>query len=348
MENVIFTNGICETVGSLVADAGNPEVFVIADDNTARLCLPLTGLDAKVLTIRPGDDNKTLEAATALWGRLCDEGATRGSIAVCVGGGVVTDLGGFVASTFKRGMRYINVPTTLLGAVDAATGGKTGINFRHLKNEIGVFARPLATVVSTRFFSTLPGHELMSGYAEMLKHALLDGPESLDRVLAFDPLEAPDSPQMLALMKESIGVKLRIVAADPTERGLRKTLNLGHTIGHAFESLAIERGTGEGHGYAVARGLVAELVLSHMAAGLPSEVLYRVAEFVRRAYGAADIDCDDYPALLGLMSHDKKNATPDAINFTLLSAPGRACHDRTAAPADITAALDIYRDLMGI
>lgn len=347
-DRVIFTDDCLAATLRLLDEADARRVFVIADENTARLCVPQMPIEgATLLTTPAGDDNKDLAAAAALWSELSREGATRGSVAVCVGGGVVTDLGGFVASTFKRGMRYINVPTTLLGAVDAATGGKTGINFEGLKNEVGVFARPMATVVGTRFLATLPEHELVSGYAEMLKHALLSDTEALERVMDFDPRTAPDSPQMLALMRESIGVKQHIVAEDPTEKGLRKALNSGHTIGHALESLAMERGRNEGHGFAVARGLVAELVLSRMLLGFPSDVLYRVADFVRRNYGGAGISCDDYPRLLELMRHDKKNASPDAINFTLLEAPGAPRIDCTACDDDIMAALDIFRDLTG-
>ncbi len=347
-ENIIITNDCAGALRRIIADAGNPRVFVIADENTARLCVPRLRLDgATLLTTPAGDENKNLGAAATLWEKLSASGATRSSLAVCAGGGMVTDLGGFVASTFKRGMPYVNVPTTLLGAVDASTGGKTGINFAGLKNEIGVFSQPLATVAGTCFFDTLPAHELMSGYAEMLKHALLEGPDALDEIMDFDPLTAPDSPQMLELMRKSIGVKQRIVESDPREKGPRKALNAGHTAGHALESLVMERGRNEGHGYAVARGLVTELVLSHMKLGFPSDILYRVAAFVREHYGPADITCDDYPRLIGLMRHDKKNSSTEAINFTLFSAPGEAHINRTASEEEITAALDIYRDLTG-
>lgn len=346
----VFFGDIDAALRRIVHDLRPSKVFVIADDNTRHLCLPLLELpkDAVVLSTPAGDVNKTLEAAATLWQRLADSGATRRCLVVCVGGGMVTDLGGFVAATYMRGMPCVNVPTTLLGAVDAATGGKTGINFTGIKNLVGVFARPVATLVSTRFMDTLPARELLSGYAEMLKHALLSGPEALNHILDFDPLQAPASPLMLDLLRDNIAVKQRIVEADPNEQGLRKSLNLGHTAGHAFEALALERGQSEGHGYAVARGLVVELILSHFVERMPTDVLYRVADFVRRRYGAGGITCDDYPELLRLMSHDKKNSSPESINFTLLSAPGCVHIDRTVAPDEIAAALDVYRDLMGV
>ncbi|MDE6109524.1 MAG: 3-dehydroquinate synthase, partial [Muribaculaceae bacterium] len=335
----------------VVDAAGRPRLFVVADHNTARLCLPLLAATspavaaATVLTVAPGDEAKTLHAAESLWQRLTEAGATRRSMILNLGGGMVTDLGGFAAATFKRGMPCLNVLTTLLGAVDAAVGGKTAVNFAGLKNQVGVFAPPAATFISTCFFSSLPARELLSGYAEMLKHALLEGPEALAAALGCDII-ALDTAALLPLLRESVATKARIVAADPTERGLRKALNLGHTAGHALEELALEKGTPVPHGFAVAWGLVVELVLSHTECGMSTQWLYPVAACVRRLYGTIPATCDDYPRLLALMAHDKKNATPGAINFTLLAASGHPRVDCTATPAAITAALDIARDLV--
>jgi len=351
-EKLIFTDGIGAAVDRIVAGSGAPDVFTIVDDNTARFCLPRLRESSQavaastVFTVKAGDAHKNLDAATDLWHSFIASGATRSSIVVNLGGGVVTDLGGFAASTFKRGMRYINVPTTLLGAVDAAVGGKTGINFGGLKNEIGVFSQPLATVVGTLFFATLPHRELLSGYAEMLKHALLSGPDALARALSFDISGAGHDSALLGMLRASIGVKTRIVASDPTERGPRKALNLGHTAGHAFESLAAARLAPVPHGYAVACGCVVELVLSHLVLGFPSETLYQVAAFVKENYGGFAITCDDYPRLLEFMRHDKKNLSRGAINFTLLRIPGDAHTDCTVDSDNIRAALDIYRDLI--
>ena len=219
------------------------QVFVLADEHTHALCLPhllerahcLHG--AHVVTVPAGDEHKTLDTATHVWRYLSEHGATRASLLVNLGGGMVTDLGGFAASTFKRGMDYVNLPTTLLGAVDAATGGKTGVNFLGLKNEIGVFAPARAVLVHVDFLRTLDGRNLLSGFAEMVKHALLDSREAWAEVLRFD-LERFDLPALKPLLGRNIAIKERIVAQDPTERGLRKALNLGHTFGHAFESLS--------------------------------------------------------------------------------------------------------------
>ena len=351
-ERVIFTNAPGEEIDSIAGEAGATQIFVIADTNTEALCLPLLRdqstavATARVLTVSPGDANKNIDTATALWRALGNAGATRRSMVVNLGGGMVSDLGGFVASTFKRGMRYINVPTTLLGAVDAAVGGKTGINFGGLKNEIGVFGHPEATIVGTCFFGTLLLVELQSGYGEILKHALLSGPEALSEVLGSNVADI-SADTMLRLLRDSIQLKMRIVESDPTERGPRKALNFGHTVGHAFEAIAIERGTPVPHGYAVARGCVVEMILSHMQLAMPTAPLYRVAAYVKENYGAQPLSCDDYPQLMQLMRHDKKNASADAINFTLLKNPGEPVTDCTAPATDIETALDIYRDIMG-
>ncbi len=339
---------------SLITETYAPAgIFILADENTSPLIAqPLvesapTLRNAKTITIPPGDDNKSLETLAGIWTRLSSEGANRNSLLINVGGGMVTDIGGFAASTFKRGIRFINVPTSLLGAVDAALGGKTGINFAGLKNEIGVFSHAKAVIVCAKFFETLPYSELLSGYAELLKHALIDSPESLNRALAFD-LENPDWQQLQQLLRESISVKQRIVTEDPYEHGLRKALNLGHTVAHALESIAMKRGHAMPHGHAVATGLVTDLVLSNIKSGLSSDIISNVARYVRTYYPAPEISCSEYPELISLMRHDKKNRTASEINFTLLRQPGEVEINSPATPDEITEALDITRDLLGV
>lgn len=353
--NIYFDNNVGQALGRAIRATGCPTAFTLCDTNTNRLVLPrlrescpeLAG--ARNIVIEAGDTAKTIATAAQVWEQLMDGGATRNSLLVNIGGGMVTDLGGFAAATYKRGMHCINVPTTLLGAVDAAVGGKTAVNFMSLKNLVGVFRQPEAVVISTVFFDTLPQFELMSGYAEMIKHGLLSDAQHFAALIDFRPtVPVSDHDRMLDLLSESVSVKARIVAADPTERGLRKALNLGHTIGHAFETLAMRRGKPVPHGYAVAWGLVAESVLSHLHRTFPSELLHTLADYVGTNYGAFAITCDDYPALIAYMRQDKKNASADAINFTLLDAPGKPVLDVTLPAAEITAALDIYRDLLHI
>lgn len=349
-QQLIFTNDVAGALSEALGSISPSSTFIITDTNVESLVLPLLRAEspetvrARKIVTRPGDVNKNLDSLSRIWSDLVAGGANRRSAVVCLGGGVVTDMGGFAAATFKRGIPFINIPTTLLAAVDAAVGGKTGINFEDLKNEVGAFCNADAVIISTRFFRTLPTRELLSGYAEMIKHGLLTGPDTFNRLLAFDILNAtPD--ELLPLLEQSVMVKKQIVDEDPTEHGLRKALNLGHTPAHAFESLALEQGHPVPHGFAVAWGLVVDLILSHMMLKFPSDALHRLAAFVAEHYGAPSITCDDYPALLRLMHHDKKN-TDGNIRFTLLSEPGAVKLDATATEEQITAALDILRDLL--
>lgn len=349
--NLIFTADAAAALADAVCDIVPSGVYVLADSNTASaVAAPLiarAGIEpaAPVIEVPAGDRNKSLDSLASVWRTLSDAGATRHSLLVNVGGGMITDLGGFAAATFKRGIPFVNIPTSLLGAVDAALGGKTAINFNGLKNEIGVFAPARAVIVDTQLFASLPQSQLVSGYAELLKHALLDGAEHLSEALAYD-LAGPDLIRLQELLRQSVGVKQRIVAADPFESGLRKSLNLGHTPAHAYESLAMSRGEAVDHGVAVAWGLVTDLVLSHLRLGFPSETLQQVAAFVREYYPRPGFSCADCETLIAYMRHDKKNLSSHRINFTLLEAPGRVKIDCEVPVPDITAALDITRDLL--
>ena len=255
---------------------------------------------------------------------------------------MVTDLGGFAAATFKRGIDFINIPTTLLAMVDASVGGKTGVNFNGLKNEIGVFADARFVIISTLFLDTLDMPNLCSGYAEMLKHGLINDERMWAELVGFS-LHNPDFAQLQRMVGESIAVKERIVQQDPHEKGLRKALNLGHTIGHAIESFAMEQGRPMLHGYAVAFGLVGELYLSVCKTAFPIDRLRQTARFIREAYGTPAITCDDYPKLLELMKHDKKN-TSGIINFSLLANIGDVKLNQTASEEEIKEALDFIRE----
>lgn len=352
-QELIFTNHVAEAIDRIVAREQPPRVFAIADDHTAAMVLPrLRATSASMrkaftVTVPSGDMHKNIESLSYIWRQLGDNGCTRQSLVVNIGGGVVTDMGAFAAATFKRGVRFVNVPTTLLGAVDAAVGGKTGINFNGLKNEIGTFAQAISVVISTTFFDTLPHQELLSGYAEMLKHGLLSNAPTYNTLLDYAIAESgPD--RLLTLLEESVKVKASIVSQDPTEQGMRKALNLGHTAGHAFESHALSKQSAMPHGHAVARGLVVESVLSHQLLGFPSRELYKLANYVNDNYGAYAISCDDYDELLRLMHHDKKNTDTTAINFTLLRSIGDPVIDTLVDDEQVKTALDIYRDLMHI
>lgn len=348
-QKIIFAESPAEALRGVVDLLQPNGIWVVADNNTSAL-IPRLGLEsAGILTVPSGDIHKTVETLTGIWRGLSDGGATRGSLVVNLGGGMITDLGGFAAATFKRGVRFVNIPTSLLGAVDAAVGGKTGVNLGCLKNEVGVFRQADAVIVSGCWFDTLPMTELLSGYAEMIKHSLLGGGDMPDRHLDYDITgNDPTGHELAELVRMSVEYKQSVVLADPTEQGLRKALNLGHTAGHALETLSMQRGKAVPHGYAVAWGLVTDLVLSHMLTGMDTAMLYRVARYVAEHYGPMPVKCDDYDALVALMRHDKKNASPDRINFTLLHAPGDIRLDCIVSPDDIKEALDVARDLMGV
>jgi 3-dehydroquinate synthase len=355
-QKLLFTNSVDSAVDSLVNELKPSDIFVLTDTNTALYALPLLKSQseafkrARYITTPAGDMAKNLDALSKIWTQLQAAGATRHSLLICLGGGMVTDLGGLAAATYKRGMSLINIPTTLLGAVDASVGGKTAINFGGIKNLIGTLNQAHAVIISTIFLNTLPIRETLSGYAEMLKHGLLKDEKTFKRLLAYnvsDPTVA-DPDRLLELVEESVLVKQKIVDKDPEETGIRKALNLGHTIGHAFESLAMKRLEPIPHGFAVAHGLVVEAVLSHMLMKLNSDIVNRLAAYVKENYGILHITCDDYPELIAMMRQDKKNDDAAHINFTLLRSPGTPVINTTVPPETITAALDIYRDLLGI
>lgn len=370
MQTIIYTDRIAEALADVLASVPHDHLYILTDDNTARLCLPLAadalaGRDYRLITLRAGDEAKTVESLAAVWQELSTTGAMRRSLLVNLGGGMITDLGGFAGATFKRGIRFVNVATSLLGAVDAAVGGKTGINFLTFKNEVGAFCEADAVVISTQFFRSLDRANLLSGYAEMLKHGLLSSDNYFGRLLRFDIeglAEAPSSEavsvkaatskdallaELLPLLKESVELKREVVRQDPHEQGIRRALNLGHTVGHAFESLALQQGRPVLHGYAVAWGLVCELILSHRQCGFAKETLLATARFVREHYGAPAITCKHYDALLELMTHDKKNDS-GFINFTLLRGVGDIAINQTASREELTLMFDLFRDLMGI
>ncbi|MDR3219959.1 MAG: 3-dehydroquinate synthase [Dysgonamonadaceae bacterium] len=322
-------------------------LFILTDENTDKYCLPLINAipeirEAKQIIIPAGDENKNITTLSTVWEFLSLNGANRKSLLINLGGGMLTDLGGFAAATFKRGIRFINLPTTLLGAVDAAVGGKTGINFMGLKNEIGAFCPAIAVMIDSQFFKTIDSTNLLSGYAEMLKHALLSSRTALNEILRFD-WDNPDYRKLNELLFESVCVKEKIVAQDPTEQGLRKALNLGHTFGHAFESFSYETSRPVPHGYAVAWGLICELYLSYVKLGFDKDSLTKIAGFVKENYGSFAYGCNQYPRLYELMQHDKKNEA-GLINFTLMKAVGEIAINQTANRAEIEETLDFYCD----
>lgn len=346
-QKVVISGNLERDLVNAISECEHDRIFVLTDETTQQLCWPKIKnfkalKDSTPIIIKATDTHKNLDTLSQVWQALSNGGATRHSLMINLGGGMVTDLGGFAASTFKRGIDFINIPTTLLAMVDASVGGKTGINFGGLKNEIGVFSDSRFVIINTQFLDTLDHDNICSGYAEMLKHGLISDERTWAELVTFD-LDNPDLSQLQRMVAESIKVKERIVEADPHEHGIRKALNLGHTMGHAFESFAMRRGTPILHGYAVAYGLISELYMSARKTAFPTDRMHQTVRFIRENYGTINITCDDYPTLIELMRHDKKN-TSGIINFTLLGNVGDIRINQTANEEEIKEALDFFRE----
>ena len=345
-QRVIISKQLQTDLAEAIAECEHDRIFVLVDETTNKLCWTLVKdylclKDAQTIVIGATDRRKNLDTLVHVWESLQQGKATRHSLLINLGGGMVTDLGGFAASTYKRGINFINVPTTLLAMVDASVGGKTGINFGGLKYEIGVFNDAEFVLLDTNWLQTLDEENIRSGYAEMLKHGLIADETMWAELINFY-LAQPDLHQLASMLDKSVRIKERIVAEDPHEKGIRKALNLGHTFGHAFESWAMKRQPVL-HGYAVAFGLIAELYLATTRTDFPTERMRQTVNFIRAYYGSLPITCNDYPELIELMHHDKKNRGNE-INVTLLGGIGDIRIDQTITEEDIKEALDFFRE----
>lgn len=297
-------------------------IFVLVDSNTRRHCLPAflakAGLEDKVdiMEIPAGEKQKNLGTCSRIWTELSDRGGDRKSLLINLGGGVITDMGGFIASCFKRGIRFVNVPTTLLSMVDASVGSKTGIDLGVLKNQIGLFSQPEMVLIDMDFLGTVPEREMRSGLAEIIKYGYTFDQGLWNEIKTFEGI---DQKRIIPLVHRSVEIKNDVVLSDLHETGLRKTLNFGHTAGHAIESYFLEQDHKNDltHGEAIAAGMVIELYYSHRSLGLPLQAAEELKEFVRRFYGPIDLLESDYDPIMGLMAFDKKNVS-GKINFVLL------------------------------
>lgn len=338
-------------IDTIVENLQPDKVVVVTDMNVLAKVIPALSSsrivsESPCVAITPGEEGKNLQSVVEVWKKLEEAGATRNSLVLNIGGGVVTDLGGFAAATFKRGIRTVNFPTTLLGAVDAATGGKTGIDFNGLKNEIGAFHNPSNVIISVLPFASLPDEEVMSGYAEMIKTALIADRSLYCRLL--NPDDVLNNDDLLGeTVEQCVRIKEDVVAQDPQEKGLRKILNFGHTAGHAFESLRISRGLDITHGKAVAHGILPALILSNMLLEFPSMEVEIYRNFLCENYGGALIGCKDVKQVIDLMSADKKNARHGEPLFTLLKEIGEPVINCKVDSSELSEALEIYIDMCG-
>ncbi|AWX46023.1 3-dehydroquinate synthase [Flagellimonas maritima] len=303
------------------------QVFVLVDENTKKYCYPvfLKKMDSEVgcvLEIPSGEIHKNIATCTELWEQLSKNDGDRKSLLINLGGGVLTDLGGFVASTFKRGIDFINVPTTLLSMVDASIGGKTGVDLGALKNQIGVINQPQMVLIFPEFLQTLEIRQVKSGYAEMLKHGLIKDEEYWTALK--DEKNFTDS----KCIKKSISIKNEVVLQDPTEQGIRKILNFGHTLGHAIESYFLDNPNKITllHGEAIAIGMILEGYLSHELKGLSKLSLQEIKEVFLKHFNRVILDEEDIVSIIELLKYDKKNSHGD-VNFVLLQTIGKAVTD---------------------
>ncbi len=319
----IHFNSACYTeFNTYLQNSNFSKIFILVDSNTHNYCLPYflsqvaTTQVLEIIEIEAGEINKTIDTCAGVWSTLSDGDADRKSLMVNLGGGVVTDLGGFVASTFKRGIAFINVPTSLLAMVDASVGGKTGVDLGVLKNQIGVINFSEMVLIDTNFLSTLPQNEMRSGLAEMLKHGLIQDEVYWNKMSDLSQSSLADLDN---LIYESVIIKKNVVIQDPHEDGLRKTLNFGHTLGHAIESyfLSSEEKTSLLHGEAVAIGMILACYISNKLTGFPTEKLKSIRETLSKTYGKVEFDDQDYLQIIELLKFDKKN-THGNINFVLL------------------------------
>lgn len=312
------------------------KIFVFADSNTAEACLPLfremlddfNGFD--LIETDPGEENKNIDFCIGIWKTLLDFEADRKCLMINLGGGVITDMGGFVASTYKRGIDFINIPTTLLAQVDASVGGKTGIDIDNVKNMVGTFTLPQAVFIETAFLKTLPDRELLSGFAEMIKHGLIVDRSYYESLKKGDYLQI--EPQAIY---RSVEIKNDVVTADPHEKGLRKILNFGHTIGHAVETYALINDEKPlTHGEAIAIGMICEAFLSQKNNTLTDADLSDITAYIHKLYPSYHIKEESFPQLMEFMQSDKKNENGQ-IMFSLLSTIGRCDYNCRVAESDI-------------
>lgn len=311
--------------------------FVVDEKVSKSEWLEATG-EKLVLAVR--EEQKSLETVQRIWDFLFAQDMTRRGLVIAVGGGVLTDIAGFAAATYKRGVDYINVPTTLLAMVDASSGGKTGFNYQGLKNGIGLFAPPVETLIWPGWLSSLPADQFLSGFAEMLKTGLIESTDRLwDNLLQYD-LDAMPIDTLKPLIEQCVAVKQQIVDADPREENLRKVLNFGHTFGHALEEISLTGKAGLLHGYAVLYGMIAELYLSVTLLDCPQAPLQQLTQLMLHYYGKPQCKCSDMEALIALMRRDKKNERADEINCTLLYDIGKTAINQTINEVQAKEALE--------
>lgn len=344
--NIYFNEECFTYLETIITEDNYSKVFVLVDENTNENCLPqflsnfATNVAIEIVEIETGEENKNIYTCVDLWHTLIELGADRKSILLNLGGGVVTDLGGFVACTYKRGIDFINIPTTLLAMVDASVGGKNGVDLGNLKNQIGVIKEPKAVLINTSFLSTLPTNQMRSGLAEMLKHGLIFDKKYWDKLKHLNNLNTTD---LDGLIKESIEIKNKIVCEDLTENGIRKSLNFGHTLGHAIESYFLESEDKIAllHGEAIAIGMILESHISLQINLISKEEYAEIKYIITDIFEKVDFTDNDIKNIIDLLIFDKKNEF-GIVQFALLNRIGEIKINQTVDNSLILNAFNDY------
>jgi 3-dehydroquinate synthase len=344
--SIYFNEEGYDALLKLCAKNNYSKIVIITDDNCSEYCLEFlleeltTETTIEIIEFDPGEENKTLETCNQVWGALIDVGADRKSLIINLGGGVVTDLGGFVASTYKRGIDFVHIPTSLLAMVDAAIGGKNGVDLNGLKNQIGTITNPKMVIIDISYLSTLPQSQMQSGMAEIYKHGLIANKSYWEDLTDFDKLATMDIEKFI---HESITIKNNIIKEDPTETGIRKALNFGHTLGHAIESYCLETPTQKTllHGQAIAMGMILESYLSWKIGKLSPAEYLEIKTKINHVFDKINFNQNDIELILKYLIHDKKNEY-GTIQFALLNGIGKTAINQTVSNDLIQKAFQDY------
>lgn len=342
--SIVFGEQFYEVLSQYIDNQQYFSVFILTDSHTYQYCLPtlLENLSIdkpiEIIEIEPGEEHKTIETCIGVWQTMTELSADRKTLMVTLGGGVVTDLGGFVAATFKRGIDCVNVPTSLLAMVDASVGGKTGVDLNGFKNEVGSFSFPKIVGIDSRFLNTLPKEEWLSGWAEMLKHGLIADYAYWQQLIDINNADKMDIDQ---LIYRSIVIKNEVVLEDFEEQNIRKTLNFGHTVGHAFETFCLHQQQPIKHGYAVAEGMIVEAYISWQKNLIEQSYFEEIKTNIRAIYPKLDFCSEQIESIIALMQHDKKNINKKMM-FSLLKYKSKSLYNQDVSVEEVSKALNFY------
>ena len=352
--SIIFNHDGYAKLAEYINKNNFKKILILTDDNTKKNCLHifisslsptnnqvLNQINSKLFhySVKPGENSKNIETSIELWKFLIDKGFKRSDLIINLGGGMITDLGGFVASTFMRGVKFINVPTTLLGMVDASIGGKTGIDYMKIKNIIGSFEYAKIILVDYRFLDTLTKRQKTAGYAEMIKHSLISKKSKFDLIKKVDSVE--EIPH--EVIYQSIVTKISIIEIDPRESSIRKFLNYGHTLGHAIESYLLGSNAELLHGEAIAIGIILETYLSYLKTGFDFEQLNDIKRHINKHFSSIKFNASDIYEIISLLKYDKKNSD-DKPMFVLLEDVGKPLFNQVVSEKEIEDAFKFYKD----